>query len=266
MKPNFLIIGAQKSGTTWLLEALKTNNDVFIVSDEIHYFNKDKNYFKGSSWYCSHFLEAKNKKIIGEKTPDYFQLPNDGIDIAKRIKKELGELKLIVILRNPRDRAVSAIKHQIRMGRISPMLSLNKIIQEREDIIKKFRIFEYSRYDKIIEYYKTIFSERSVKVMFYENIKDNPDFVLKELSDFLNISNDFSLTKTDKINAFNKSKVYLYLNYYAPFLKSVSNKINGLFKPYSYYLDEKSIEILNKEFQSTIDYFNKNYSTPKIWK
>lgn len=265
-KPTFIIIGAQKSGSTWLSEALKTNKDVFVVSNEVHFFNKDENYLKGLAWYRSLFTGAINEKVIGEKTPDYFQLPSEGINIAKRIKNDLGEIKLIVILREPKERALSAIKHQIRMGRIAPSLSLNEIIQKRDDIIKKYKIYDYSKYDEILEYYKTVFSEASIKVLFYEHIKNNPDFVLKELSKFLNIKNQFSVTSEDKINTFNKSKVYLYLNYYFPFFKRFASKINGFFKPYTPSLDDKSKKILNEEFKSTIEYFKTYYNPPKEWK
>jgi LPS sulfotransferase NodH len=266
MLPNFLIIGAQKSGTTWLLEALKTNKQTFIYSDEVHFFNKNENYVKGLDWYESLFDGVTNEALIGEKTPDYFQLSKSGLDIAKRIKADLGEIKLILIMRDPRQRAISAIKHQIRMGRIAPGLTLDKILQGKPDIIKKFKIFEYSKYDLILEYYYQHFSKDNIKVMFYEDIKKRPDHILSELADFLDVENEFDISNQDKINSFNKSKFYLYINYYLPLAKRIALKLDRFIKPANYKLGEKSNSILNKEFKTTLDYFNTKFNTPKEWR
>lgn len=266
MLPNFLIIGAQKSGTTWLLEALKSNKATFIYPEEVHFFNKDENYNKGLDWYKSLFRGIKQEILIGEKTPDYFQLPNSGLDVAKRIKNDLGEIKLVLIMRDPRQRVISAIKHQIRMGRISPALSLDNIIQGKSDLIKKFKIFEYSKYDEILEYYYKHFPEKCIKILFYEDIKTQPEFVLKQIAEFLQIENNFEISSKDKINSFNKSKIYLYLNYYFPWARRISLKLDRLFEPANFILSESSKDILSTEFKSTLDYFNTRFQTPKEWK
>lgn len=264
MLPNFLIIGAQKSGTTWLLEALKSNAQTFIYPKEIHFFNK--NYSKGLDWYKSLFKDAENHKLIGEKTPDYFQLPFANTNIAKRIKSDLGDIKLVLIMRDPRQRAVSAIKHQIRMGRISPLLSLNSIILKRPDIINKFKIYEYSKYDKILEHYYNHFEKDNIKILFYEDIKSQPDYILKQLADFLDIKYDFKISNKDRVNSFNKSKFYLYINFFFPWARTFALKIDRFFKPASFQLSEKSNNILNSEFESTLKYFNARFKTPKEWK
>ena len=67
--PDFIIIGAQKSGTTWLVDMLRDHEGVFIPRDEVHFFNG--HFDKGIDWYASHFNEASKNQCIGEKTPDY---------------------------------------------------------------------------------------------------------------------------------------------------------------------------------------------------
>src|SRR5262249_40448697 len=69
--PNFIIIGAQKSGTTWLARHLRNHPEVFLVRGEIHFFDKDFNFARGRDWYESQFAAATTHRAIGEKTPEY---------------------------------------------------------------------------------------------------------------------------------------------------------------------------------------------------
>ena len=70
-KPDFLIIGVQKSATTWLQERLRQHPDVYMPRNELHYFDKNDNFKKGERWYLNNFKSAAKHQIIGEKTPDY---------------------------------------------------------------------------------------------------------------------------------------------------------------------------------------------------
>lgn len=96
--PDFLIIGAQKGGTTSLFSYLRQHPGTALPErKEIHFF--DKQYQKGAAWYYNHF-PAENK-ITGEATPYYLYHPY----AAERIANICPDLKLIVLLRNPIDRA-----------------------------------------------------------------------------------------------------------------------------------------------------------------
>lgn len=100
--PDFIIIGAQKGGTTSLFYYLNQHAELALAKrKEVYFFNL--NYEKGLSWYKSFFPFRNNKKITGEATPSYLFYPKT----AKRIKSELPHVKLIVLLRNPIDRAYS---------------------------------------------------------------------------------------------------------------------------------------------------------------
>ncbi len=109
--PNFIIIGAMKSGTTSLYKYICDHPCILPAAyDEIGFF--DSNFHLGFNWYRSMFprkkqMEELEKKkgisITGEDTPFYFW--NE--EAANRIKKYLPKVKLIVILRNPVDRAFS---------------------------------------------------------------------------------------------------------------------------------------------------------------
>jgi hypothetical protein len=114
--PDFLIIGAQKSGTTSLYDLLSQHPHVERAAlKELNYF--DRYFEKGIEWYRSQFPLPKpneeRKLITGEATPDYLFYP----DAAKRAAQVVPQARLIVLLRNPVDRAYSHYHHQIRKGR-----------------------------------------------------------------------------------------------------------------------------------------------------
>lgn len=113
--PNFVIIGAMKGGTTSMFQYLAAHPQVRPpFRKEIKFF--DIHYAKGLGWYRAHFpLRAKMKDgaVTGEATPYYLFHPL----AAERMAKTLPNAKLIVMLRNPVDRAYSHYSHMRRVGR-----------------------------------------------------------------------------------------------------------------------------------------------------
>ncbi|WP_431988194.1 sulfotransferase domain-containing protein [Salinibacter sp.] len=70
---DFLIIGAQKCGTTWLYHIAKQHPKIFMTNcKKVHFFNKVKKYKKGIEYYESYFEKRSCEKIAGEATPKYF--------------------------------------------------------------------------------------------------------------------------------------------------------------------------------------------------
>jgi hypothetical protein len=111
--PDFIIIGAQKCGTGFLYRRLRQHPDFKPTNvREVHYF--DDNYHRGLDWYRSHFPASKGKgkrwTVTGEKSPYYLYHPL----AARRTATVVPQAKLIVLLRNPVDRAYSAYHHQRR--------------------------------------------------------------------------------------------------------------------------------------------------------
>ena len=111
--PNFMCIGAAKSGTTSLYDILKKNSNVFIPSfKEPHFFDSPTVYKNGIKWYEStYFKGVRNEMSIGDFTASYLFEKK----AAERIYNDLGKnVKFIVILRNPVDRAYSHYLHAKR--------------------------------------------------------------------------------------------------------------------------------------------------------
>jgi hypothetical protein len=110
--PHFLIIGAMKSGTTSLYDAICRHPKVEpALLKEVHYF--DHNYRRGLAWYRAHFPRAAAGRISGEASPYYLFHPA----CPERVFHTLPEVKLIAILRDPVTRAYSHYQYEKKKGR-----------------------------------------------------------------------------------------------------------------------------------------------------
>jgi hypothetical protein len=119
--PTFLVIGGQKCGTTWMYAMLRQHPAVIAARDkEVHYFNKLENYSKGIDWYRRQFPEVDGKTAVGDFTPNYLSPSWDFDDIPALVARDYPHIKLIVSMRDPVERAISAYYHHIRAGRVSP--------------------------------------------------------------------------------------------------------------------------------------------------
>src|SRR6188508_2795579 len=103
MLPTFIGIGAQRAGTTWAYNCLAEHPQVFMTrKKELHFFYV--NYSRGLDWYAAQFAGAGSAVARGEITPDYLYHP----EALSNIARDVPDVRLFVILRNPIDRAVSA--------------------------------------------------------------------------------------------------------------------------------------------------------------
>lgn len=107
-RPDFLIIGAQKAGTTSLYNYLIQHPQIFGNTGwkEIRYFDRPEHYNLGFGWYLGNFPSKlkKGNKLTCDASPNYLYYEF----VPERIKKDLGTLKMIAVLREPVSRAYSA--------------------------------------------------------------------------------------------------------------------------------------------------------------
>ena len=109
--PDFLGVGTQKGGTTYLYELLKRHPQVFLAEPkEQHFFSL--HWQRGVDWYRKQFASAAESQICGEITPYYLFHP----EAPARIQSLLPNVKLIVLLRDPVERALSQYFHSRRLG------------------------------------------------------------------------------------------------------------------------------------------------------
>lgn len=200
--PNALIIGAQKAGTTWLAARLSQHPDIYIPRGEIHYFDNDRNFARGESWYSSFFSDSSGQKIICEKTPDYLwttcqNVPLEPKDKSSRIKNLLPNAKLLVLLRNPVNRAISAWNHNIASGAIDPSLDINNLFtSEYSEIVSRHGILSRGLYSQQLSDYLEHFDKKQILILFFEtDILRYPRQTMNKALTFLEINTQFSFNK-----------------------------------------------------------------------
>ena len=130
--PNAIIIGVRKGGTRALLEFLKLHPKVKACSTEVHFFDINENYRRGLDWYREQMPESLPGDITIEKTPAYFVTD----EVPKRVYEMSQSIKLIIILRDPTERAVSDYV-QVRLKKLGVAPSFEKFItrgREEKDL------------------------------------------------------------------------------------------------------------------------------------
>lgn len=203
--PNFLIIGTQKAGTRWMLNMLVQHPDVFMPTYEVHYFDKAENYARGQDWYATHFGGARNESAIGEKTPNYILVDKaDPLDRPRRIHDLLPQAKLIAILRNPVERAISAINHHIRVGYLPADIDLDEAVPL---FIAEDRAFiRYGYYHQHLTAYQQFFDPAQMLVLIYEDdVVAQPLATLQRVCEFLDVDPRFAFADLEE--RFNASRV-----------------------------------------------------------
>jgi len=111
--PDFLILGAQKAGTTALYAYLRWHPQITGPSfKEVSFF--DRHYARGERWYRAH-LPIRRGRIVGEASPSYLFHPL----APERVARMLPDARLIALLREPVGRAFSHYQHEVALGRES---------------------------------------------------------------------------------------------------------------------------------------------------
>lgn len=191
IRQNFICIGAQKAGTTTLADIISRHPDIYIPPiKETKYFLFDEDYRKGKSFYDSYFKTLSNQKAIGEVDPDYLLFPIS----AQRIADTLGkDVRLIVILRNPADRAYSHYLMTKKKG-LEPF-EFEKALEEeknRKHNIREQKIFAYLErgyYGKqISEFLKVFPKENFLFLTFEDNLINNKIQTIENVQKFLNVA------------------------------------------------------------------------------
>lgn len=176
--PNFLMIGAQRCATTWLYFCLRQHPDVYLpFIKEIDFFSRY--YDKGFDWYSRYFRLWRGQRAVGEITPSYLYMEG----AAERIKRDLGEVRLIVCLRNPVDRAFSQYRKHLRAGAVH--VDFEAALERNPEYVER------GFYAKQLDRFLRIFPGDRILVMIYEDVKKDPLSHLERVFDFLEIDSSF---------------------------------------------------------------------------
>lgn len=270
--PDFIIGGAMKSGTTTLHHILNSHPDIEIPKGEIGFFDIDNiiehsdfNFFNQSKklwfgqnldsdpkmywdWYLSKFSGEKGG-LKGEDSTTYLA----SSIAAKRIALQDKKIKMIFILRQPTLRAYSHYFHLVRSERTSHSF---------EDLLQKnaHSILNRSLYKKQLEAYYKYIPQNQIKVILFEDLFNNLNDTILEISSFLNI--DFSKFNLSKLNTHqNKAYYPKYLNLHLLIQKHFANNS----KRYLNNLpNSEEIQVLPSSLFNRISWKIYNKINPKI--
>ena len=251
--PNFIIIGAAKCGTTSLYDYLIQHKNVLpALWKELYFF--DRYYPRGIDWYKANFCFKSTKLfnevihhssyITGESTPTYIHHPL----AANRIHKTMPNTKIIVLLRNPIDRAYSQYHMEKKLGyetlSFSEALKMEdqRLLGEKEKMIADENYFSYNwetfsylkggHYAEFLKKWFEYFPKENILILKTEDFNENPSKIFHQVLEFLNLpSQDVSYKKVNVGN----------YNQMDPVIR---NELKDYFKP----INEKLYNLINRDF------------------
>lgn len=174
-KPNCIIIGCQKCGTTALKKYIAQHPDIFMLENEVHYFDQKK--ALPISWYCSLFANRK-EKIVGEKSPAYCYFQ----EIPPQIAELNPACKIIICVRDPVARAYSEYQ----------MLKLNGVTKGRwEEVWNTRHYLARGLYAEQLKNVYKYFNKNQVLIIKTEELYSNRLAVVKATFNFLGVNDTF---------------------------------------------------------------------------
>ena len=174
---DFLIIGAAKSATTWLHKSLQSDPTVSMPDPELHYFSRE--YQRGHDWYLSQFDRQPPHVRVGEKSNSYL----DGPRAPPRVHEALPHVRLIAQLRNPVERAYSDYCMLFRRGEVGRNID-DHLDPRRAD---GNRFLSGGLYHRQIEAYLELYPRERLQILFYEDLRRDPQAHLAAARAFLGL-------------------------------------------------------------------------------
>lgn len=182
-KPDFLIIGAMKCGTTSLHHYLGMHPSVFTTKGkEIHFFNNDNYDDSKIAQYYAHF--ASEAKVVGASPQSYTKQHILGMDgAAERLVRYCPKVKLIYLIRNPIDRIESHF-YEAQVNGYAPSKGLNECIESEAE---ENHYILTSQYYYQISKFLDFFSKDQIKIVFSESLKTSRLETLNSIFEFLGV-------------------------------------------------------------------------------
>ena len=199
-RPNFLVVGAAKAGTTSLHEFLGQHPQIFMSANkEPHYFVHG---YGVKEWdqYLALFEGVTTQKAVGESSTLYLCCEES----AEWIKSTLGEIKIIIILREPARRAFSLYGWMVREGyedaetfaealrREPARLAAPEFRKNSLQFFLDYLYFQTGLYSGQVRRFLEIFGREHVKIFLFEDFTKRPLEVCREIFQFLGVDDQFT--------------------------------------------------------------------------
>lgn len=194
--PNTFLIGVQKAATTSLYNWLAQHPDVCapIAVKDLAFFTRDEFYNQGYN-HLSKFYEDdyRHQSILLQGSVHYIFFEK----ALQRIREFNPEAKFILILRNPIERAISAYQYAVKFN--YETLPLNEAIAKEEErllsqdmrVLSELTYKSHGLYYKQIQMFLKYFKQKQLKIVFYEDVSNRPEEVMKDIFSFLKVEDSF---------------------------------------------------------------------------
>lgn len=203
--PNFLLIGAGKSGTSSLYNYLKQHPEIYMSEvkepgffafegEQLNFSHpRDREYSKKLitelTQYISLFDKVDREKAIGEASPSYIYYPK----ASESIKHYIPNTKIIAILRHPVDRAYSSYLFRCQFGheKVSFVEAFREDLEGKRDNWLTGHFVGGGLYHQMLKQYFDKFDRRQIKVCLYEDLKNNSANLMQNIYEFLEVNYKF---------------------------------------------------------------------------
>ncbi|MGF1582144.1 MAG: sulfotransferase domain-containing protein [Gemmataceae bacterium] len=187
MLPNFVVIGAAKSGSTFLSHCLEDHPEIYLHPQEMPVF-ESPDWEEQGIIYLHSLFDGRREKHLGVTRPSYIGKP----EVPERISNYLPEARLIAVLRNPIDRAVSSYYHNMIYGFL-PVRELERgmrLLLEGKYATthpRSAEVLENGMYYKYLSQYRDYLDQGKLLVVYHEEVSANPVKVVQGIYQFLGV-------------------------------------------------------------------------------
>ncbi|WP_411875879.1 sulfotransferase family protein [Vulcanococcus limneticus] len=195
--PAFIGLGTQKGGTTSLQRLLADHPGLFLPPvKEVQFFSL--HHGRGAEWYSRHYAGASPHQLCGDITPYYLFHPA----VPERLQRALPQARLVVLLRDPVERALSGLFHSIRLG-LEPLPPEQALAAEAGRLAgaegqllaglaehHSHQVHSYlsrSRYEQQLARYEALFPAEQLLILRSEDFFSDPEPLWRQLLAFLEL-------------------------------------------------------------------------------
>lgn len=175
--PNFLYLGPDKAGSSWLHEVLLTHPQIYLTPAKDLYFF-DRYYDRGAVWYLDQFAAARDDQtVVGEVCQDYLSFP----PAPERIRDVLGtDVRMMVTLRDPVERAFSSYLYMLKHGEEPGTFA--------EALTGRPELVEHSSYGAGLARFYEMFDRDRIHVAHFDQLQTDPQAFIDGVLRFLGVS------------------------------------------------------------------------------
>lgn len=183
--PDVIIIGVRKGGTRALIEMLSLHSDVVAAQNEVHFFDWDSHYLRGTDWYVSQMPYARPGQLTVEKTPAYFTSGR----VPERILRTKPDARLLLIVREPTERLLSdytQVFHN-RLEKRKRQQTLETLLMRNGELNLDYKALNRSLYHVHLRRWLDVFPRSRLHLVDGDALIRDPLPEMKKVEEFLQL-------------------------------------------------------------------------------